>query len=45
MTEELEDVLIVDDDADICDLLSDYVKSTGAFRNIVIAEDHEDDYY
>ncbi|MDC0254033.1 response regulator [Bacteriovoracales bacterium] len=39
MTEELEDVLIVDDDEDICELLTDYVKSTGAFRNIVVAED------
>jgi response regulator of citrate/malate metabolism len=39
MADELEDVLIVDDDEDICEILSDYVKSIGAFRNIVVALD------
>jgi response regulator of citrate/malate metabolism len=39
MADELEDVLIVDDDEDICEILSDYVKSTGAFRNVVVAID------
>jgi len=39
MVDELEDVLIVDDDEDICEILSDYVKSTGAFRNVVVAID------
>lgn len=39
MVDELEDVLIVDDDEDICEILCDYVKSTGAFRNVVVALD------
>jgi len=39
MTTELEDVLIVDDDEDICEILGEYVKSMGMFRNIVSATD------
>ena len=39
MTTELEDVLIVDDDEDICEILAEYVKSMGMFRNVVSATD------
>ena len=39
MTTELEDVLIVDDDEDICEIISDYVKGMGLFRNVVSATD------
>jgi len=33
------DVLIVDDDTDLCDILKSYCKSIGRFRNILIAND------
>ena len=39
MTAELEDVLIVDDDEDICEILGEYVKGMGLFRNVVSATD------
>jgi len=39
MTAELEDVLIVDDDEDICEILTEYVKGMGLFRNVVSATD------
>ena len=39
MTTELEDVLIVDDDEDICEILGEYVKGMGLFRNVVSATD------
>lgn len=33
------DVLIIDDDKDICEILRDYCHNLGCFKNIVIAND------
>lgn len=33
------DVLIVDDDKDICEILRDYCHNMGCFKNIIIAND------
>ena len=33
------DVLIVDDDSNLCDILKSYCKNMGCFRNILIAND------
>ena len=35
----LGDVLIVDDDADLCNIVKSYCKNMGCFRNILIAND------
>lgn len=34
-----KDVLIVDDDKDICDIMKEYCSSMGCFKNIVVATD------
>jgi DNA-binding NtrC family response regulator len=33
------DVLIIDDDASICEILKGYCENMGCFRNILIAQD------
>ena len=35
----LGDVLIVDDDSDLCNIVKSYCKNMGCFRNILIAND------
>ena len=35
----LGDILIVDDDPDICEIMKEYCKEMGCFRNVLIAND------